>query len=282
MFVVVKPRMYALVYSVNDPAGKGIADWLRTYYRLDKCRELINGAEECYEHKTFILTGFKEDTINFDFLDHRIGFVDGYIVLSRHSSAKRVKSYTVHHTGNYGPEALYGGKPESLAPAFSTASHRLLVALKRYCDEKSRCEEYEVSYEATHHGPTEVSKPLCFVEIGSSIDEWRQLQNHEVVGLAVVDLVEKGPLKTRVVIGIGGGHYPRKHTKLALQQKYTYGHIMAKYALPYLSSKTLTMMINKTNPRPEAIIVEKKGTRREHRDIIEEFAGTASIEINYV
>ncbi len=274
--------MYALVYSVNDPAGKGIADWIRAYYHLDRCGETVTGAVECFEHKAFVLAGFKEDTINFDFLDQRIGFVDGYIVLSRHSSAKRVKSYTTHHTGNYGPEAPYGGKPESLAPAFSMASHRLLVSLKHYCEERSRCEEYEVSYEATHHGPTEVSKPLCFVEIGSSIEEWRQPQNHEVVGLAVVELVEKGPLKTRIVIGIGGGHYPRKHTKLALQLKYTYGHIMAKYALPYLSSKTLEMMINKTVPKPEAIVVEKKGTRREHRSIIEKFASISGIEIIYV
>ncbi len=274
--------MYALVYSVNDPAGKGIADWIRAYYHLDRCGETVMGAVECFEYKAFVLAGFKEDTINFDFLDQRIGFVDGYIVLSRHSSAKRVKSYTTHHTGNYGPEAPYGGKPESLAPAFSMASHRLLVSLKHYCEERSRCEEYEVSYEATHHGPTEVSKPLCFVEIGSSIEEWKQPQNHEVVGLAVVELVEKGPLKTRVVIGIGGGHYPRKHTKLALQQKYTYGHIMAKYALPYLSSKTLKMMINKTVPKPEAIVVEKKGTRREHRSIIEKFASINGIEIVYV
>ncbi len=274
--------MYGLIYSLKDPAGKGIAYWIRDYFGLEKCTEQISGAEECFEEKRFVLVGFSEDTIYFDFLDKRVGCVDGYIILSRHSSAKRVKSFTVHHTGNYGPEAPYGGKPGRLAPALSTASHRLLLGLKHYCEEKGKCKEYEVSYEATHHGPTEVSKPLCFIEIGSSLDEWSLASNHEVVGLAVVEFLEKGPLKTRVAIGIGGGHYPRKHTRLALEQKYTYGHIMAKYALPYLSFKTLDMMIEKTVPSPEIIVVEKKGTRREHRNLIEEYVDGKNLEIHYV
>ena len=275
-------RYFGLVYSINDPAGKGIADYIREYYKLEKSTECLS-AGECYEGKDFILVGFMDEPIYFDYLDDRLpSRVTEYIVLSRHSSAKKVKSYTVHHTGNFGDDAPYGGKPRSLAVANPIVSHKLLLNLKKLSIEYGVNNEYEVSYEATHHGPTENKKPLCFIEIGSTLDEWRIPRNHEIVGLAVIKFLENPVHECRVVTGIGGRHYPWKHTKYAIENNYCYGHIMAKYALPYLSELTLNMMINNSVPRPEAIVVEKKGTRREHRELIEKYAEKEGIIVEYI
>ena len=275
-------RYFGLVYSVNDPAGKGIADYIKEYYGLEKSTNCLN-AEECFEGRGFILAGFRDEPIYFEYLDVRLpSRVTEYIVLSRHSSAKKVKSYTVHHTGNFGDEALYGGKPRSLAIANPIVSHKLLLNLRRLSIEYSVDKEYEVSYEATHHGPTENKKPLCFIEIGSTLDEWRIPKNHEIVGLAVIQFLENPVHKCRVVAGVGGRHYPWKHTKYAIEKNYCYGHIMAKYALPYLSVGSLRLMINNSVPCPEAIIVEKKGTRREHRELIERFADEEGLVVEYI
>ncbi len=272
--------MYGLVYSIRDPAGSGIAHYIREYYGLEKCSDRIEHAIECWNSELFYLVGFQEDVIYFDFLDQRLPRnIVQYIVLSRHSSVQRVKSYTVHHTGNFGDEASYGGKPRSLAIANPITSQKLLLNLKKQCEEHDRCNEYEVSYEATHHGPTENSKPLSFIEIGSTIDEWRDPVNHEVLGLAIIEFLEKPIHDCRVVIGIGGGHYPRKHTKMALEENYCYGHIMAKYVLQYLSYETLDMMINRSDPKPRQVVVEKKGTRREHRELIERYVEDKGVEL---
>jgi len=260
--------LIGLIHSINDPAGSGIAKYIKEYYGLDKCSEDVK-ADVCYQDKNFILAGFREDVIYFDFLDDRLpSSIEYYIILSRHSSSERVKSYTVHHTGNFG-EALYGGKPSRLAIANPPVSHKLLLNLREQSIEHRRDAEYEVSYEATHHGPTEVNKPLTFIEIGSSIDEWRDIVNHEVVGLAIIVFMEKPEHECHPVIGIGGGHYPRKHTELAFNSNYCYGHIMPKYALQYLSEKMVYEMINRSKPKPSTIIVEKKGTRVEHRTLLE-------------
>ena len=273
--------MIGLVYSINDPAGLGVARYIREYYGLDKCDFEIN-AVECFMEKRFYLVGFHEDVINFDFLDQRMpDNTEYYIVLSRHSSSQRIKSYTVHHTGNFG-EALYGGRPHRLAVANPITSHKLLIILSEKSEEYRRDSEYEVSYEATHHGPSEVDKPLSFIEIGSSIDEWRDSVNHKVLGETIVEYVENPRHTCRVVAGIGGGHYPRKHTRLAFEENYCYGHIMAKYVLQYLSIETLDMMIRRSVPEPRVFVVEKKGTRREHRVLVEDYCGKHNISIKYV
>lgn len=272
---------YAIVFSINDPAGKGVAEKLIELMNFDKCSECIS-AEECYCIDNIVLAGFREDVIYFDFLDYRLPKVDKVIVLSRHSSTAKVKSYTVHHTGNPGDQALYGGKPRSLAIAAPTVSHRLLLLLKKYAEEFKRINEYEVSYEATHHGPTEVNKPISFIEIGSSIDEWRDPVNHNVLAHTITEFFEVGESVCTPAIGIGGGHYPRKHTKQAFQNNICYGHIFAKYAIPYLDKYILEKAYTRSDPRPTVIVVEKKSTRREHRMFIEEYCSSKKLKLAYI
>lgn len=274
-------QLYGLVYSTKDPAGSGIAKYLKEYYRLEKCDVSIV-SEDCFINKEFILVGFREDVIHFSFLDTRLpNTVSEYIVLSRHSSEQGVKSFTVHHTGNFG-SAQYGGRPRELGVANPVVTHKLLLNLRDMCEEHGLNREYEVSYEATHHGPTENSKPLTFIEIGSSIEEWRNTRNHAVVGLAIIEFLSKPIHICRSVVGIGGGHYSRKHTEYAFEKNYCYGHIMAKYSLQYLSEEALVMMINRSSVKPEAIIVEKKGTRTQHRELVEKYSGVSKIAYEYI
>ncbi len=272
--------VYGIVYSTGDPAGYGVARLLVELLGLEKCG-LCRDCIECFCGRDIVLAGFKEDAIYFDFLDDRLS-VDKYIVLSRHSSMARVKSYTVHHTGNPGPEARYGGKPYSLAVASPPVTYGLLQLLVEKAREYGREKEYDVSYEATHHGPTEPSKPLTFIEIGSSIEEWRDHVNHRVLAEAVTCFLERREPSCKPVVGVGGGHYPRKHTRYALENNVCYGHIFAKYSLPYLGIELLEKALNRSVPKPRAVVVEKKGTRREHRELIEEFTRSYSVELEYI
>jgi len=273
--------MYGLAYSVNDPAGAGIARVLRDKLGLSESSSCRN-SENCFQGANVVLAGFREDVIYFDFLDERMPReTEVHIVLSRHSSEARVKSYTVHHTGNFGDHAQYGGNPGELGISSPKVSWLILRALSGSWRVSNRV-EYEVSYEATHHGPTSLSKPIVFVEIGSSVEEWSDTLNHFIVASSIIKLLESPSADCKPVIGIGGGHYPRKHTDLALKENVCYGHIIPKYALQHLSYETLDKMISRSDIDIKEIIVEKKGTRVEHRSLVEDYASRTGIEVRYV
>mgnify|MGYP001136811958 CR=1 FL=1 len=48
-------------------------------------------------------------------------------------------------------------------------------------------EGYEVMYEATHHGPTDIPLPSCFIELGSTEKEWNDRIAARAVAQAVLD-----------------------------------------------------------------------------------------------
>lgn len=275
--------LIGIAYSIKDPAGSGVAEYIIKEIK-PRNTQICDGAETCLRGENFVLAGFREDVIYFDFLDYRIlNDIDFYVVLSRHSSEAGVKSYTIHTTGNFSHEAPFGGRPRELGIAYPSVMWFLLRALHRLAIEHSRS-EYEVSYESSHHGPTSLAKPITFVEIGSSVNEWIDKINYEILGDAILLLIKKYPSlpKCKPVIGIGGGHYPRKHTELALLEDICYGHIASKHVLSFLDEEMLRAMVSRTREYPEEIIIEKKSTRREQRELLESFSRTHNIGIRYV
>lgn len=276
--------MIGIVFSVKDPAGTGIAKYLIDTLK-PKDSSICRGSAICFNGDNYVLAGFNEDVIFFDFLDERLpDEVEFYLVLSRHSSEAGVKSYTVHATGNFFDKVIAGGRPGELGIAYPLVEWFLLRSLYNLSKEEHKREEYEVSYEATHHGPTNLSKPIVFIEIGSSPAEWIDIKNHAVIGEAVKLLIERYPSipSCNVCIGVGGGHYPRKHTELALREDYCYGHIASKHVLDYLDASIIALMVKRTLGDVKYMLVERKSTRREHRELLEEFANTNNIILKYI
>lgn len=276
--------MIGVVYCVNDPAGRGIAEYLVRELNLHES-SICKNATSCFEGEKAVLAGFTEEVVYFDYLDERLpSTTDFYLVLSRHSSESRIKSYTVHTTGNFSDTALLGGRPRELGIAYPSVKWFLLRVLNKLAVDFKRIEEYEVSYEATHHGPTNLSKPIVFIEIGSGVDEWRDPVNHALLGEAVKMLLDvyPTPLNCKPVIGIGGGHYPRRHTELALKHDVCYGHIASKHVLGYLDAEILRKMVQRTREQVLGIVVEKKGTKSTHRTLLEGFSRVEGLTLEYI
>ena len=141
---------------------------------------------------------------------------DLIIFISRHSSAQPMPALTVHVTGNYDTADL-GGEPGALAPAAPAWMHTILRNLA------SRAPEgYRVSYEVTHHGPTALSTPSLFVEIGSTAAEW----GDPAAGRAVAaSILSAAPEETINLIGFGGTHYAVRQTEIALSSRGAFSHI---------------------------------------------------------
>ena len=159
---------------------------------------------------------------------------DVVIFLSRHSSVNPTPVLTVHVTGNFGAAEL-GGSPRTLTPAAPAMMQATLRALARHCPEG-----YRVSYEVTHHGPTAISHPSFFVEIGSTEKEW----NDPVAGRAVAEAVLGATMIEAVpLIGFGGTHYAARETEIALSARGAFGHIAHTREIAALDEPMIRQMV---------------------------------------
>ncbi len=157
------------------------------------------------------------------------GRPDLVAVVSRHAGDTG-PLLTAHHTGNVGP-AEFGGSPRAFAPA-APAAHRVAVrALARHAPEG-----YDVGTECTHHGPTDVSVPSLFVELGSDEEQWRDDAAAEAVARATLALRGVDPSTDRSVVVVGGGHYAPRVERLVRETDWAVGHVAADWGLETLGA----------------------------------------------
>ena len=197
----------ALVTSLLDAAGMNIRSHIRQL--LDEGR----GAD--IFDRSYVFFDVEGRLIHAEHVDAGLD-ADLVIFLSRHSSVNPVPVLTVHVTGNY-RDAELGGEPRALAPAAPAMMQATLRALARHCPEG-----YRVSYEVTHHGPTDLVHPSFFVEIGSTEKEWNDPLAGRAVAEAVLSAVPQDPVP---LIGFGGTHYAVRQTEIALTSRGAFGHI---------------------------------------------------------
>lgn len=204
----------ALIHSALDPAGCNIAAHLALRVGAEGC----DGEVRTWAGHTLRFMTTPGRLIYEENLDERAA-ADLIIFLSRHTSQHPVPALTVHVTGNYGDAAL-GGEPRTLSRAAPAWMHAALCALA------SRAPEgFRVSYEVTHHGPTGLSTPSFFIEIGSTGVEWADPACGAAVAEALVCVLTEGPGDAIFLIGFGGNHYAARETDIALAGRAAWGHI---------------------------------------------------------
>jgi D-aminoacyl-tRNA deacylase len=192
-----------------------------------------------------------------------------YIVfVSSHKSESAKPTLSTHCIGNWGKAEL-GGKDRELVPTNSFLLKNYLLRLQKKKEELGL--EYEVCLEASHHGP-HTSKPVAFIELGSSEKQWKD----KVAAKAVADVVisstsTEGDYKS--AIALGGGHYCPEFSRLVLKTEWTLGHICPGYALTNFDKEMLDKALQATLPRPEAIILDWKGLGKEKSRIKEMLEG---------
>lgn len=219
----------ALVSSLRDPGGSTIHDALLS---------LLGDPHEAYplERHDLVHHRVEDRLIYKDHIDREID-ADLIIFLSRHSSVNPVPVLTVHVTGNIS-SADFGGRERSLAPAAPAWMHAVLRELS-----KNAPHPYRVGYEVTHHGPTELSTPSFFAEVGSTEREWRD----RAAGFAVArSVLSADPVDCIPLIGFGGTHYAARQTHIALTTRGAFGHIAHSREVPTLDAGIIRRMREKS------------------------------------
>ncbi|MFX1604822.1 MAG: D-aminoacyl-tRNA deacylase [Promethearchaeota archaeon] len=265
-----------LVTSEQDIASLTIKDTLITDYGFIQTEDSFEGSPIFQKGDQTKLITTNRDMIHCDHLENYFD-AEVFIFCSRHRAESGRPALLVHSTGNLGTEALFGGEPQQL----SVSSPSLVsAALKRLFEERNAIglNEFDVSLEVTHHGPTSMKTPLVFVELGSSEEFWTNRDGASVVAAAVMDCVNE-PLSGKAVIGFGGTHYASKFNKIVLEKGYKIGHMAPKYAINNLTANVLNQMITRsTNPIVSAII-DWKGMNAENKAHIFPMLEDANIEV---
>ncbi len=179
-----------------------------------------------------------------------------YVFLSRHSAESGIASLTAHTTGNFSSEAKFGGNARELSRADPSLLKNYLQALWK---RRQKAEGYEITLEATHHGPTALSKPVLFVELGSSEKYWGDKKAAAVVAEALFESLTEKQIWSKVAIGFGGNHYPEKFTKMMIEEDTAFSFIAPKYALEHLDDKMVGQMIQRTNAPVRQAVLDWKG-----------------------
>ncbi|XVF08891.1 hypothetical protein REPUB_Repub07fG0043300 [Reevesia pubescens] len=133
-----------------------------------------------------------------------------------------------------------GGKPGWAAPPNPRIGPWFRL-LKTIAQSHNLIPEFEVTLEATHHGP-EINSPTMFVEIGSTEEYWKRQDAAQAIALLVWEGLGLGGKiavgdwsrnneRNKILLGIGGGHYVPRHMDIVQKDGVWVGHLLSGYSL---------------------------------------------------
>ncbi len=238
--------MPLLVASKSDPCSNNMANYIISNYEH---KEIDKGL---YRFDRFYLALIEGSLLDAEWLDSKFN-AEYYICLSKHSSEKSIPALTSHFTGNFN-NVEYGGRSRELGYTYPSLQKEYMRNLYY---RKNELERYEIIIEATHHGPTSINKPLLFIEIGSSIEEWNDMKAISIVSDTIIYTLNNIK-SSKACIGLGSTHYPLKFNRLLQETDYSFGHIAPKYVLRYLDHNMIEQMLTRSRESINAIIIDWK------------------------
>jgi len=242
-----KTPRYAIINSSLDPAGKNIRGNLLKLeipsnvilYETDK--EIVR--HECIDREP------------------ELKDCDFFIFASKHQSKSGIPSFSVHPIGNFG-SADFGGKERELCISMPGIMKRAFLLMKYKAPL-----EYDIIYEATHHGPY-LEKPSVFIEIGTSEKEWNNKEAGAIMAEIILETIKLGPVESEnsiPAICIGGQHTCTNFLKIMQKTQYSLSHCCPKYALDHLNDEMLLQCIKKSNEPVKTVLLDWKGLG-EHKE----------------
>lgn len=239
-----------------DPASSNMGSRLQSIGGFE--REAVAGGKVLYHGRRGDMVSIDSIHIRRENLDSEIekefGIrAQGMVFMSTHRSGSNTPAITFHPIGNHG-DAELGGKARTLVPSMPELMTGGLLEMS-----SSEHAGYQVTYEATHHGPW-LEAPAMFVEIGSDEKAW----NDGVAGEAVARVLEGlQPSEGINAIGVGGGHYCARFKDIASRRKVNFGHFIPSHALPSLDESGAAEVAEKSPRTGHFAVYEDRKNMKE-------------------
>ena len=211
--------------------------------------------KQVYQKDSFLLVFYEEMIVHPPDLDSFFN-PQAYIFLSRHYAESGIPSLTAHTTGNLTAEAKFGGKAREVGRSDPGLLKNYMRSLAK---RRGRLGPYEITLEATHHGPTSLGKPVLFVELGSSEKYWGDKEAASVVGEALIESLREKEIWTKTGIGFGGTHYPEKFTRMVVEEDWAISYCVPKHALGELDEGMMGQLIQRSSSPVRYAILDWKG-----------------------
>jgi D-aminoacyl-tRNA deacylase len=262
-----------LITSTKDEASTTIAKGLLENHGFESTNIMLMG-KPVFQKDSLLLVTIDSEPINPPDLDAYFN-PQAYVFLSRHWAESGIPSLTVHTTGNFTASPVLGGGPLEVGIVNPDLQKNYIIALSKRKDE---IRDYELTIEATHHGPTSLKKPVLFVELGSSEENWGDADAGRVVGDALMESLTQGRSWEKVALAFGGTHYPEKFNNLLVESDIALSSIVPKRSLDGVDSKMFAQIIQKTTRFPRFVAVDWKGLGQ-HKERISALAQQYALEV---
>ena len=194
---------------------------------------------------------------------------DLLIFASRHTSKTSRPAFLVHTTGNWSKNVDFGGNPYDLSQASALLHKACFISL--IAQENSMSfGDFSLDIEVTHHGPTTLEKPLVFIELGSSKEEWIINEAGEFLTMAIFKAIFyhldfNQDQKQKIGLGFGGPHYAPNFNRLIRNRDIAMSFICPKYYIQELNNELIKKMIDNTIEKVNYFIIDWKGTSSEDK-----------------
>ncbi len=217
-----------------------------------------------YQKGSFLLAFFDGSIVSPPDLDQFFN-PQAYIFLSTHRAESGIPSLTAHTTGNFSVEAEVGGRGRELGRADPALLKNYMRALAA---RRSEVKGYEITMEATHHGPTSLQKPVMFVELGAGEKQWKDRHAATVVAEALMKSLTEKEIWSKIAVGFGGTHYPQRFTEMTLESDVAFSFVAPKHALEHIDEAMFGQMLQRTNAPVRYAAVDWKGLGKHKQRIL--------------
>jgi D-aminoacyl-tRNA deacylase len=296
---------YVLLASSKDKASCTMRDYLmehegftiltssyshefRRNYK-DKLNQITPESSIGYEvfkskkYENIDLLSLDHELVSLPNLDELVSERSLLIFLSKHASKSKLPALTSHFTGNFSSSNSLGGSPFELGIAYPTFQKEYM---KNLVGMKSDLQQYDLTIEATHHGPTSSTNPIMFVEIGSSDEEWENRLTASLVCKCLLQTIEQkskyqAKKTSKIAIGLGGNHYSEKFNKLIISSDVAFASIASKHNLRFIDKNMLNQMRGKSIEQVTDIYFDKKSLGSEKHRLIS-ISEDECLTINFV
>ena len=236
--------MQLLVAYQEDPAGHNMAKFISRNLKED---------DNIYRGKNFDLVIIPTPAISADWLEEKYSY-DGFVFLSKHAAESGDLALTCHCTGNFS-DAKFGGNKRQVAIPHP---HLQKSYIQELWQKRSNFSEFQITIEATHHGPSALNKPALFIEIGTTEKQWNDVNLCNSIAEIIVNVVNNEQKTFPVAIGIGGTHYPEKFTKELLEGKHALGTVIPRHAIDFLDEDLFSHVL-KRNDMAKTVLLDWAG-----------------------
>lgn len=251
--------MDLLVAYRDDPAGFNMAEFLSK--DMQKDGDIFSG-------DNFDLLIIDTPAISADWLEDQYKY-DGFVFLSKHAAESGILALTCHSTGNFS-KAQFGGNDCEVAIPYPVLQKLYMQKLWEHKDDYA---EFQITIEATHHGPTFLNKPAIFIEIGTTESQWNNTELCESVAKLVLETMKSERHTSPFAVCFGGTHYSEKFTRMVIDGEYALGTVIPKHALDLLD-EPLFLHIMERNKGASAALLDGKGLGSNRRKILNLLSST--------